>query len=228
MHQPLCIDYPNVTSGIHELSAKTYIKWINRTSHSHHRYPIARHTSSVLKSNTQSNITKPQGARLNSSQQEIEREETPYDPTIITKLVVHQDRAKSRTREREIKHIATGTYPQPRGWTTPSSSWRPPGWWRWPPVMVSPSDRVPERAPDWFFVATEACGGGTPDLGLFLEVLVFIGGVRIGDKSRGSTRRRQGRGARPRGRPPPLWLPQESSPISFRSSIFYIFQKYSP
>ena len=26
MHQPLCIDYPNVTSGIHELSAKTYLK----------------------------------------------------------------------------------------------------------------------------------------------------------------------------------------------------------
>ena len=26
MHQPLCIDYPNVTSGIGKLSAKTYIK----------------------------------------------------------------------------------------------------------------------------------------------------------------------------------------------------------
>ena len=26
VHQPLCIDYPNVTSGIHELSAKTYMK----------------------------------------------------------------------------------------------------------------------------------------------------------------------------------------------------------
>jgi hypothetical protein len=25
-HQPLCIDYPNVTSGIRELSAKTHIK----------------------------------------------------------------------------------------------------------------------------------------------------------------------------------------------------------
>ena len=41
--------------------------------------------------------------------------------------------------------------------------------------MVSPSGRVPERAPDWFFVALEACGGGTPDLGLFLEVYGFIG-----------------------------------------------------
>ena len=26
MHQPLCIDYPNVTSGIRELSVKTHIK----------------------------------------------------------------------------------------------------------------------------------------------------------------------------------------------------------
>ena len=29
--------------------------------------------------------------------------------------MIHQDRVKSRTQEREIKHIATGTYPQPRG-----------------------------------------------------------------------------------------------------------------
>ena len=28
----------------------------------------------------------------------------------------------------------------------------------------SPSGRVPEQGPDWFLVATEACGGGTPDL----------------------------------------------------------------
>jgi hypothetical protein len=53
---------------------------------------------------------KPQRARLNSSQEDREGE-TPYDPNILTKLVVHQDRAKSRTREREIKNIATGTYP---------------------------------------------------------------------------------------------------------------------
>ena len=45
----------------------------------------------------------------------------------------------------------------------------------------SPSGRVPEQGPDWFLVATEACGGETPDLGYFLEVSVFIGffGVRI-------------------------------------------------
>ena len=30
--------------------------------------------------------------------------ETPYDPTILRKLTVHQDRAKSRTRERDQTH----------------------------------------------------------------------------------------------------------------------------
>ena len=47
--------------------------------------------------------------------------------------------------------------------------------------MVSPSGRVPEWAPDWFFVATEACGGETPDLGFFLGVFGFIGVFGIDD-----------------------------------------------
>ena len=38
---------------------------------------------------------------------------------------------------------------------------------------------------DWFSVATEACGGGTPDLGFFLEVWVYIGRVGVGNKSGG-------------------------------------------
>ena len=41
--------------------------------------------------------------------------------------------------------------------------------------MIPPSGRVPEQGLDWFFVSTEACGGGTSDLGLFLDVSVFIG-----------------------------------------------------
>ena len=50
MHQPPCIDYPNVTSGIRELSAKTHIKWINMIPPLSPRVFIARHTSSDLKS----------------------------------------------------------------------------------------------------------------------------------------------------------------------------------
>ena len=50
-------------------------------------------------------------------------------------------------------------------------------------MSVPPSGRVPEQGPDWFLVATEACGGGTPDLGYFLEVRRFIGEVGIENKS---------------------------------------------
>ena len=46
----------------------------------------------------------------------------------------------------------------------------------------SPSNSVPEQGPDWFFVAIEACGGGTPDLGYFLEVSVFVGEVCVDNK----------------------------------------------
>ena len=46
--------------------------------------------------------------------------------------------------------------------------------------MDSPSGRVPEQGPDWFLVATEACGGGTRDLGFVMEVWGFIGGVGVG------------------------------------------------
>ena len=38
---------------------------------------------------------------------------------------------------------------------------------------------------DWFSVATKACGGGTPDLGSFLEVWVYIRGFGIRNKSGG-------------------------------------------
>ena len=54
--------------------------------------------------------------------------------------------------------------------------------------MDSPSGRVPKRAPDWFLVAKEACGGETPDLGLFLEVSVFIRPDGIENKLGGPTR----------------------------------------
>ena len=41
--------------------------------------------------------------------------------------------------------------------------------------MDPPSGRVPGRAPERFLVATEACGGGTPDLGSVLEVVGYVG-----------------------------------------------------
>ena len=66
-----------------------------------------------------------------------------------------------------------------------------------------PSGRVPERAPKRFLVATEACGGGTPDLSsssMFLGYMDLyrrkksIGGASRGPGDRG---RAQGVGAPP-------------------------------
>ena len=52
--------------------------------------------------------------------------------------------------------------------------------------MDPPSGRVPEQGHDWFLVAIEACGGGTPDLGYFLEVSIFIEIFGIGLMAGGS------------------------------------------
>ena len=41
-------------------------------------------------------------------------------------------------------------------------------------MKVPPSGRVPEQGPNWFLVATEASGGGTPDLCCVLEVLGYV------------------------------------------------------
>ena len=94
----------------------------------------------------------------------------------------------------------------------------------------SPSGRVPEQGPDWFLVATEACGGGTPDQDLFLEVLGFIGGVGVGNKSRGPTTRRQGWSTLPGGRvhPPPLWLTRDSSGPTLLLLGLLLVHKKSP
>ena len=51
--------------------------------------------------------------------------------------------------------------------------------------MDSPSGRVLEQGPDWLLGVTEACGGGTPDLGFFSGVSVFIGIFYVGNKSGG-------------------------------------------
>ena len=70
--------------------------------------------------------------------------------------------------------------------------------------MIPPSGRVPERGLDWFSVATEASGGGTPDLISVLEVLGYVGiyGCRryVGGPKGGP----RGRGRAPGGRARPL------------------------
>jgi hypothetical protein len=91
--------------------------------------------------------------------------------------------------------------------------------------MVSPSGRVPERALDWFFVATEACGGGTPDLGSILEALGFTGSVGVGDKSRGPTRRRQGWGGALGGGPSTLVVASGLFSEIFSFQYFLYFPK---
>ena len=49
-----------------------------------------------------------------------------------------------------------------------------------------PSGRVPEQGPDWFLVAKEAWGGGTPDLCSPLEVLGYMGIYRRKKSVRGA------------------------------------------
>ena len=61
-----------------------------------------------------------------------------------------------------------------------------------------PSGRVPEQGPDWFLVATEACGGGTPDLFCSPMVLGYMDIYRQKKSVRGATRGPRGWGA-PRG-----------------------------
>ena len=73
-------------------------------------------------------------------------------------------------------------------------------------------------------MATEACGGGTSDLGYFLEVWVFIEEVGVEDKSRGPTGSPRGTGARP----PTLVEPTELPSGRFLFQYFLYFpQKIS-
>ena len=66
-------------------------------------------------------------------------------------------------------------------------------------MMDPPSGRVPEQGPDWFLVATKACGGGTPDLGFFSGVSVFIGIIDVSLTSGGVSESSTRQGGAPRG-----------------------------
>ena len=89
---------------------------------------------------------------------------------------------------------------------------------------------MPEQGPDWLLVATEACGGGTPDLGYFLEVSVFIGIFGIGIMLGGSPSRPRDRGrtqgvGRP---PPPSWTARDSSgPTLLLRGLLLVHKKSS-
>ena len=61
------------------------------------------------------------------------------------------------------------------------------------------SGRVPEQGPDWFLVATEACGGGTPDLFCSPMVLGYMGIYRRKKYVRGATRGPRGWRAQTKG-----------------------------
>ena len=71
----------------------------------------------------------------------------------------------------------------------------------------SPSGRVPEQGPDWFLVATEACGGGTPDLFYSPMVLGYID-IYIGERSRSG----EPRGAHEGGGAPPFLVASSKLP----------------
>ena len=85
--------------------------------------------------------------------------------------------------------------------------------------MGSPFGRVPKQTPERFLVATEACGGGTPDLSSVLEVLGYVGIYGCRENVGGATGAPRGRGVRPRGvgAPSPSWEPRFSPDVGSKS-----------
>ena len=71
---------------------------------------------------------------------------------------------------------------------------------------------MPEQGPDWFLVATEACGGGTPDLSSVLEVLGYVGIYGCRGYAGGPPGCSRDRG-RAQGAPPPSWGPRGSPDV---------------
>ena len=90
--------------------------------------------------------------------------------------MIHQDHAKSRTREREGDQ--THSY-----WYIPSAPrvnysllvMESTGMMKMATGEGSPHQQGAETGLDWLLVATEASGGGTPDLLCSLEVLRYVG-----------------------------------------------------
>ena len=114
-------------------------------------------------------------------------------------------------REREIKHIATGTYPQPRGGDYSLLVMESTEMMKMATGEGFPSGRVPERAPESFLVATEACGGGTPDLSCSSMVLGYMGIYRRKKSVGGASRCPRDWRARPGGVGTPPYLVASST-----------------
>ena len=74
---------------------------------------------------------------------------------------------------------------------------------------------------DWFSVATEASGGGTSDLGYFLEVSIFIGIFGVGLASRRCPSRPRGRPTRLGGTPHLRGCPGTLLAQLFYSGVFF-------
>ena len=93
-------------------------------------------------------------------------------------------------------------------------------------MRVPSSGRVPEQGPDWFLVATEACGGGTPDLFCSPIVLGYIGiyEEEIRQGSHEGPTRVEG-APREVGAPPALCLPRCFPDVHSKSPGFLSFQK---
>ena len=86
---------------------------------------------------------------------------------------------------------------------------------------------MPKRAPERLLVATEACGGGTPDLSSSLMFLGYMGIYRRKKSVGGASRGPGDRGARPGGwaHPPISWLPRTFPGLNSKSPGSYPFQK---
>ena len=78
-------------------------------------------------------------------------------------------------------------------------------------MIGSPSGRAPERAPERFLVAIEACGGGTPDLLLSSMFLGYMGIYRRKKSVGGASRGPRGWRARPGGVGAPPYLVASST-----------------
>ena len=93
-------------------------------------------------------------------------------------------------------------------------------------MRVPPSGRVPEQGPDWVLVATEACGGGTPDLFCAPIVLGYMDIYRRKKYVRGATKGPRGWRVRPGGwaRPPASCLPRFFPDVHSKSIGLLSFQ----